>query len=140
MAHYAFIDNDNVVIEVITGRDEGSDGVDWEQRYSEIRGKTCLRTSYNTRGGVHYMSDGVTPSEDQSRAIRKNYAGIGYTYHADIDAFVPPRPWASWTLDPETALWEPPIPRPSDEGTGDPPILYRWDEDQRNWVIMEMPS
>lgn len=81
MAHYTFLDADNVVVEVIVGRDEGDGGVDWEQHYSEVRGLPCKRTSYNTRDGVH-LAGGVP--------YRGNYAGIGYRYDDAADVFVPP--------------------------------------------------
>jgi hypothetical protein len=125
MAHYAFLDQNNVVTEVIVGKDEGEEGVDWEVHYGNFRGQTCKRTSYNTRGGVH--SSGGTP-------YRKNYAGIGYTYDAQRDAFIPPKPFNSWLLDEGTCLWNPPTPMPDD---GQP---YRWDEEKISWVALEMPS
>jgi hypothetical protein len=85
MAHYAFLDENNVVTEVIVGKDEGEDGIDWEQHYGEFRGQKCRRTSYNTQGGVHIH--GGTP-------FRMNYAGIGYVFREDINApegaFMPP--------------------------------------------------
>ena len=100
MAHYAFIDGNGKVTEVIAGRD-GDDlaqGVEsWETYYGNVVGQNCLQTSYNTSGGVHY-SDGE-PSEDQSQAFRYNYAGIGFSYDPDRDAFIPPQPYASWVLD-----------------------------------------
>ena len=119
MAHYAFLDENNIVTEVIVGKDEGEDGVDWEAHYGAFRGQTCKRTSYNTIGGVH--SSGGTP-------YRKNYAGIGYTYDEDRDAFIPPRPFASWTLNESTCLWDSPVPHPDD---GE---LYTWDEATTNWL------
>lgn len=121
MAHYAFLDENNIVTEVIVGKDEGEDGVDWEAHYGDFRGQVCKRTSYNTVGGVH--SGGGTP-------FRKNYAGIGYTFNADIDAFVPPKPYASWTLNNDTAQWEPPVAMPDDGG------LYAWNEDEQSWDSM----
>ncbi len=119
MAHYAFLNENNIVTEVIVGKDEGEEGRDWEQWYGEFRGQTCKRTSYNTQGGVHTL--GGTP-------FRKNYAGIGYTYRADIDAFVPPQPFASWILNNDTAQWEPPTPMPKDGK------MYSWDEAATSWV------
>jgi hypothetical protein len=83
VAHYAFLDENNIVTEVIVGKDEGEDGIDWEAYYGAFRGQVCKRTSYNTRGGVHTL--GGTP-------LRKNYAGIGYTYDSERDAFIPPKP------------------------------------------------
>lgn len=140
MAHYAFLDENNRVTEVIVGRDEGTDGQDWEQIYAQIRGQTCRRTSYNTHGGVYYLPETGRPGPDQSRAFRGNYAGIGWEYRADIDAFVPPQPWPSWTLDPVRALWQAPVPRPQDHGTGDPQRYYRWDESQQQWILEDQPE
>lgn len=122
MAHYAFLDENNIVTEVIVGRDEDEvvDGVtDWEAYYGEFRGQICKRTSYNTLGGQH-TGDG-TP-------YRKNYAGIGYTYDDTLDAFIPPQPYPSWVLDEDTCLWEPPVTYPDD---GQP---YEWDEPTLSWV------
>jgi hypothetical protein len=119
MAHYAFLDSNNVVTEVIVGKDEGEDGIDWEVWYGDFRGQVCKRTSYNTIGNVH--SSGGTP-------YRGNYAGIGYTYQADIDAFVPPQPYASWTLD-ANAQWQPPVAKPTDGA------MYSWDEATTAWVL-----
>jgi hypothetical protein len=125
MAHYAFLDNNNIVTEVIVGKDEGEDGVDWEAHYGAFRGQTCKRTSYNTHAGVH--SGGGTP-------FRKNYAGIGYSYNAIRDAFIPPKPYASWLLDEDTCLWNAPVAMPEDAGTGEPPKRYVWDEITTSWV------
>ena len=118
MAHYAFLDENNIVTEVIVGKDEGEEGVDWEAHYGAFRGQLCRRTSYNTYGGVH--SGGGTP-------YRKNYAGIGYTYDAGRDAFIAPQPFASWLLDEDTCLWNAPVPYPNDGNR------YQWDEDQGVW-------
>jgi hypothetical protein len=118
MAHYAFLDGNNTVTEVITGKNEGEDGINWEQWYGEFRGQVCKRTSYNTSGGVH--SSGGTP-------FRKNYAGIGYTYDEARDAFIPPKPFASWLLNEESCLWEAPAPHPADGG------FYSWNEETQTW-------
>ena len=128
MAHYAFIDENSAVTEVIVGRGENEtvDGVsDWGAHYGKFRGQVCLRTSYNTFGGVHY-TDGE-PSEDQTKALRFNYAGIGHTYDADRDAFIPPQPYPSWVLDEATCLWVAPIAYPA-EG------VHVWDEQAGDWV------
>ena len=119
MAHYAFLDSNNVVTEVIPGNNEGDGGIEnWEQQYSDFRGQVCKRTSYNTRGNVH--TNGGTP-------YRGNYAGIGYTYRADIDAFVPPQPYASWTLD-SNVVWQPLVAMPTDGK------MYSWNEETQTWV------
>ena len=124
MAHYAFLNENNVVTEVIVGRDEDEvvDGIsDWEAYYGEFRGQTCKRTSYNTQAG-QYIGDG-TP-------FRKNYAGIGYTYDADRDAFIPPKPFDSWVLNDDTCVWDAPVAYP-DDGQA-----YSWDEDTTSWVLV----
>jgi hypothetical protein len=127
MAHYAFLDEHNIVTEVIVGKDESN--FDWETKYGMFRGQACKRTSYNTRGGVHY-TDGQ-PSEDQSKAFRKNYAGIGFTYDPQRDAFIPIKPFNSWILNEQSCLWEAPVPHPDDDG------LYEWNEDSLSWVKIE---
>jgi len=121
MAHYAFLDENNIVTEVIVGKNEGEEGRDWEQWYGEFRGQTCKRTSYNTIGGVH--TNGGTP-------FRKNYAGIGYTYDAARDAFIPVKPYPSWVLDENTCQWQAPITMPQDGK------MYSWDEYTVSWIEM----
>jgi hypothetical protein len=117
MAHYAVLDENNVVVNITVGRHENDllDGhrIDWELYYN---GK---RTSYNTRGGVHLL--GGTP-------FRKNCAGVGYIYDATRDAFIPPKPFESWTLNEETCLWDSPVPYPKDLKA------YVWDEQSQKWV------
>lgn len=129
MAHFAKLDSNNVVIFVTVGRDE-----DREEELFARTGDVYKQTSYNTRGGVHYQSDG-TSSADQSKAFRKNYAGLGYTYDAQRDAFIPPKPYASWVLDEQTCLWNAPVPMPADAGTGEPLKFYTWDEATTSWVL-----
>jgi hypothetical protein len=119
MAHYAFLDDNNLVTEVIVGKDEGEDGIDWEAHYGAFRGQICKRTSYNTYGGAHTL--GGTP-------LRKNYAGIGYTYDSQRDAFIPPQPYSSWTLVEETCQWTAPVLYPTDGK------MYQWDEATTNWI------
>lgn len=94
MAHFAFLDENNVVVEVIVGSDEPN--INWELVYGNFRGLTCKQTSYNTRGNTHAL--GGVP-------FRKNYAGIGYTYDQVRDAFIPPCPSPLATLDENTCLW-----------------------------------
>lgn len=122
MAHYAFLDKNNVVVQVIVGKDENEGIYDWEEFYGAEMRLKCKRTSYNTVGGVHV--NGGTP-------FRKNFASVGYTYDAVKDAFIPPKPFASWVLNDQTCLWEPPVPMPFDGGP------YKWDEDQQQWVLIE---
>lgn len=111
MAHYCLLDENNVVTEVFPGRHEWELGIDWEQHYGEFRGQRCKRTSYNGN-------------------IRKNFAGIGYTYDEVRDAFIPPQPFPSWVLNEDTCLWEPPTPMPTDGQ------MYQWDEPTLSWVII----
>ena len=93
-----------------------------------------IQTSYNTRGGVHYQPNSNTPSEDQSKALRVNYAGIGYTYDSTLDAFYAPQPYDSWTLDTGSFIWEAPVAYPTGDATGSYTGSYSWNEDQQNWV------
>jgi hypothetical protein len=112
MAHYAFLDSNNVVTEVITGKDETEliDGLDTETWYGNFRGQVCKRTSYNNN-------------------IRKQYAGVGFTYDAIKDQFVTPQPFASWTLDSNND-WQAPTAKPNDGK------MYRWDESSLAWVVL----
>ena len=87
-----------------------------------------IQTSYNTRGGVHYDPNTGQPSADQSKALRKNYAGLGYQYDKERDAFIPPQPFPSWTLDEQTCLWNAPVAMPTDGKS------YSWDEANQNWI------
>jgi hypothetical protein len=130
MAHFARI-KDGIVDFVTVGRDDD------ENREDELAhdGWIYKRTSYNTRGGVHY-TDGQ-PSADQSKAFRKNYAGLGYTYDSERDAFIPSKPFASWILNEESCLWDAPVAMPEDAGTGEPPKRYTWDEDTVNWIEVQ---
>lgn len=117
MAHFAEIDENGLVLRVlVTSNDKPNEGYDW--LISKLGG-TWVKTSYNTYGGQHLL--GETP-------LRKNYAGIGYTYDAERDAFIPPQPFESWALDEETCLWQPPTPYPTDGKD------YEWDEDTLQWI------
>jgi hypothetical protein len=128
MAHYAFLDENNVVTEVITGKNEGN--FDWEQQYGSFRGQSCKRTSYNTRGGIYYDPETNEPSSDQTKAFRKNYAGVGFTYDNKLDAFIPPQPYPSWVLDTVSCLWNAPVPRPQDNNS------YAWNEETLSWQLL----
>ena len=125
MAHFAKLDENNVVVFVTVGRQE-DDGK--EAELTARTGEVYKQTSYNTRGGVHYDSQTGEPSADQSKALRKNYAGIGYLYDEAKDAFIPPRPFPSWLLNETTCLWEAPVSHPNDGQ------LYLWDEESLSWV------
>ena len=114
MAHYAFLDSNNIVTDVIVGIDETEliEGLDTETWYGNRRGQVCKRTSYNGN-------------------IRKNYAGIGFTYDYERDAFIAPQPFASWQLNEETCQWEAPTPYPTDGFT------YRWNEAKLDWELWD---
>jgi hypothetical protein len=119
MAHYAFLDNNNIVTQVMTGKNENEEGINWEQHYGSFCNKVCKRTSYNTQNGIHLL--GGTP-------FRKNYAGIGYTYDETRDAFIPPKTFNSWILNEDTCNWEAPINYPTDGKS------YKWNEEILTWV------
>jgi hypothetical protein len=129
MSHFAKLDSSSVVVYVTVGRQE-DDGK--EAELCARTGDVYRQTSYNTRGGIHYDSETGDPSTDQSKALRKNYAGIGYAYDAARDAFIPPQPFASWVLNEDTCLWEAPTPYPTD---GE---IYTWEEDTQQWVLPEV--
>jgi len=121
MAHYAKV-KDQKVEKVIVAEPE------FFQTFKDSTPGEWIQTSFNTRGGVHYDPNTGQPSADQSKALRKNYAGIGYQYDKERDAFIPPQPFPSWTLDEQTCLWEPPVAMPTDDK------MYSWDEDSGSWV------
>jgi len=113
MAHYAYIDSESIVVTVTVGKDETEliNGLDTETYYAQGTPYTVKRTSYNNN-------------------IRKNYAGIGYTYDAVRDAFIAPKPFASWVLDEATCRWEPPVAMPSEGGP------WAWDEGTESWIAV----
>ena len=113
MAHYAFLDENNIVTEVITGIDETEliEGLDPEIWYGNFRNQVCKRTSYNGN-------------------YRKNYAGTGYKYDEERDAFIPPKPFNKWVLNEETCIWEAPIPYPVDENE------YTWNDNKSEWELI----
>lgn len=125
MGHFAKIEN-GIVIQV-NRIDEDYFYANQETRYSG----QWIQTSYNTKGGVHYNPETGEPSDDQTKALRKNYAGIGYTYDEQRDAFIPPKTYQSWTLNETTCLWESPKPYPNDGNN------YYWDEAQQKWIKLE---
>jgi hypothetical protein len=117
MAHYAFLDDNNVVTEVITGKEETEiiEGLTPEQWYENFRNQKCVRTSYNGN-------------------IRKNFAGIGMLYDAERDAFIAPQPFPSWTFDESSCTWQAPNPMPTDGK------IYNWDENTLSWIQFEVQA
>ena len=127
MAHFAQIDTNNVVTQVIVVSNADTSTAQGEEKESigiafceRLLGGTWVKTSYNAK-------------------IRKNYAGIGYTYDKDRDAFIPPKPYASWVLNETTCLWNAPMPYPTDLGTPDVPKMYTWNEETRTWDLVTTP-
>jgi len=127
MAHYALVDKNNQVVNVIVNDIDPGDLEFLAKMARDIEGR-WIQTSYNTRRGVHYGADG---QPDGGVALRKNYAGIGFTYSDEMDAFLPPRPYPSWVLNETIGEWKPPIDYPKD---GKP---YEWNETTVAWDEVE---
>ena len=145
MANYAFLDENNIVVKVLSGIDE--DDLDtlpegfssWEEWYGNLHGMTCKRTSVNTRFGKHKIEDPEQPgtgimidNPDQSKSLRKNFAGIGYKYDEELDAFIEPvidASYESWVLDTTEGIYKPPVDYPDDGES------YQWDESITNWKV-----
>jgi hypothetical protein len=123
MAHYALLDENNIVVQVITGVEENEliEGKTPEEWYGEFHNMRCLRTSYNTYANTH-KSGGVP--------FRKNYASKGFIYSPEFDAFIPPKPYDSWLLDRNTFQWIPPTPKPEDGEN----YIWKWDNFNKEWV------
>lgn len=127
MGHYAFLNENNIVVEVITGRNENDivEGIsDWEEYYGDFRGLSCKRASYNTYKGEH-LNDGLP--------FRKNFPSPGYSYDEIRDAFIPPKPYNSWILNEDTCHWDSPSPHPQ-------PVenkTWIWVEEDLNWQLIE---
>lgn len=119
MSHFAKVENGVVTQVIVIEQDVLNTGL-WGDP------SLWVQTSYNTHGGQH----------PQGRPLRKNYAGVGYTYDAQRDAFIPPKPFNSWVLDEDTCLWNAPVAMPEDAGTGEPPKIYQWDENTTQWRVM----
>ena len=124
MAHFAELDGNNIVLRVVVVDDaHEEDGENWCEEF--FGANNWKQTSYNTHAGVHYAANSHTP--DGGITLRKNYAGIGYSYDPVLDAFIPPQPFPSWLLDEDTCLWDSPVPKPGDGN------LYRWNESTQSW-------
>ena len=126
MAHFAEVDENNIVTRVLVVDNANEDNGQEFLAETLGLGGTWIKTSYNTSGGVH--NNGGTP-------LRKNYAGIGYSYDAERDAFIPPKPYNSWLLNDETCLWDAPTPMPVEEGK-----MFRWVEEDLNWQEVVIPQ
>ncbi len=130
MAHFAQLDENNIVTQVVVvNNDQEHRGQDFLANDLGLGGR-WEKTSYNTRGGVYYDPSTNLPADDQSKAYRKNYAGIGYTYDEINDVFISPRPFESWIINEDTCLWDAPVPYPQDDN------FYIWDESTLNWQLV----
>jgi len=123
MAHFAELDENNIVTRVIVAEQ------DFINSGAVGESSNWVQTSYNTRGGIHYAPNSNEP--DSGIALRKNYAGIGFTYDSDRDAFYSEQPYPSWTLNEDSCLWESPVPYPDDDE------MYTWDEENQGWNLIE---
>ena len=121
MAHFAKIEN-GIVTKVIVAEPE------YFNTFTDTSPGKWIQTSYNTRGGIHYAPNSNDP--DGGEALRKNYAGVDYTYDKDKDAFIPPKPYPSWVLDEDTCNWDAPTPRPDDRKD------YEWNEGTTSWDVV----
>ena len=119
MSHYAKVEN-GVVVNVIVA----------EQDFVDRQDGQWVQTSYNTRKGIHYAPNSNDP--DGGIALRKNYAGKGYIYDIERDAFMPPKPYDSWVLDEQTCTWDSPVPYPNDDNT------YEWNEETQAWDLFDL--
>lgn len=137
MAYFAKLNNNNIVEQVISinnavitdanGVEQEQLGVDFINQLYKTN-EVWKKTSYNTRGGKYFNSDNTLG--DQSKAFRKNYAGIGYTYDSNRDAFISPKPYNSWILNESTCNWDAPVARPNDNN------MYKWNEEILNWELI----
>jgi hypothetical protein len=124
MAHFAKVENGTVTQVIVADQEFINSGAVGDP-------SAWIQTSYNTRGGVHYGQDG---EPDGGVALRKNYAGIGYTYDAVLDAFIPPQPFPSWVLDEQAGVWQAPVAMPEDNKR------YQWDEEAGAWTeVVDQP-
>lgn len=128
MSHFAIVDENDIVTNVLV--------IEQDVINSKMFGDPAsfVQTSYNTRGGVHYDPVTGKPSADQSKALRKNFACVGDKFDRARDAFIKPRPFASWVLDEQTCLWNAPIAKPQDGK------YYRWDENTLSWKEIVVPA
>ena len=122
MGHYAKVEN-TIVTEVIVAK--------YDYIRSREDSEKWIKTSYNTHGGVHYADGNGYEIDGSKPEIRKNFAGVGYTYDSERDAFIPPQPYPSWTLNEETCLWDSPVPYPEDGQ------IYNWNEETQTWNLLE---
>lgn len=122
MSHFAKVEN-GAVTRVIVAEPE------FFETFVDSSPGEWIQTSYNTRGGVHYSPE--TNEPDGGVALRKNYAGVGYTYDKTNDAFIPPKPYNSWILNTESFLWDPPTPMPTDGQQ------YSWNEETQSWDVID---
>lgn len=137
MAHFALLDENNIVVQVYPGTDKET-----EQQLSARTGKTYKKCSYNTRAGIYYHNNPETgvyePSPDQTKAFRKNYAGIGYFYDESRDAFIPKKSFDSWILDEDKGIYVAPKERPSDDLLIGSNTEVKWSEEKQEWICIDV--
>ena len=124
MAHFAEVDENNIVKRVIVAEQ------DFINSGAVGESSNWVQTSYNTRGGIHYAPNSNEP--DDGIALRKNYAGVGFTYDSDRDAFYASQPYPSWTLNEDSCQWDSPVPYPDDDK------IYTWNEENQDWDLIEI--
>ena len=120
MAHFAKVQNGKVIEVLVASQD-------FIDNYQDGRPGRWVQTSYNTKGGVHYDPETGEPSADQSKALRKNFASIGWSYNITVDAFYGPQPYPSWILNETSYQWEPPVAKPDNDN------IYNWNEETTSW-------
>lgn len=124
MGHYAKVEGDKVSSVIVADQE-------FIDNFFDGTSGRWVKTSYNTRGGVHYDPNTMAPSADQTKALRKNFAAVGFTYNKELDAFIPPKPYPSWVLNETSCLWEAPSAIPDTENG------YYWDEPSLSWVEVD---
>ncbi len=129
MTHFAKVENGVVTAVIVADQEFIDSGAVGDPTH-------WVQTSYNTREGVYYTPNTAAPDPDQTKAFRKNFAGIGFTYDVTRDAFIPPKPFPSWALDEFSCVWKPPMPQP----TSHEPIALAWDEALQQWVVVQPPQ
>lgn len=132
MGHYARINDNNIVVEVIVAKKDFID--------TGLKGDPSkwIKTSYNTHAGEHYdRNNNCLP--DGLPGLRKNYAGLGYKYDKDRDAFIPPKPYPSWVLNEKTCRWDPPIPEPEVSKNIEEAGFWHWNEEELKWELKDQP-
>lgn len=144
MAHFAKISENNEVLQILYVNDKDtvdennneveSIGQKYLEKHNHWPAHLWIKCSYRTKAGVHYEDDNTTISNTQEKAFRKNYPGIGWIWDSQNNLFKPPKKYFSWTLNLNTGLWDPPVPKPEQTGPNFSED-YQWDENNQTWVL-----